>query len=104
MFDHNPDKMYGHFQRLAPTVVKNTTSGASATYQATGTSIGKLHMFSAVEACRVLAGTGSSVTATAGFLVPAGTILFFRPVTGQESMGYATLTGSFTVATIATVE
>lgn len=104
MWEHNPDKIFGHQQRLGPTVVKNTTSGASATYQATGTAVDKLHMFCAVEACRVLAGTGSSVTATAGFLVPAGTILFFRPVVGQESLGYATLTGSFTVATIATVE
>ena len=94
-----PDKQYGHMQRLAPKTVKFTNSGASGTYQASAANVGKLHMCTSTVATMVEQGTGASVTVSTGTLIPANTVFLFRPVSGIESMGFKTLSGSAFSAT-----
>ena len=97
---------FGHANAKSPEPKSQATSGASATYQATGADVGKLHEFCAAVDCLVKGGTGSSVTitGTAGQLVKAGVIYLFRPISGRESLGFKTLDGSaFSSTAIATV-
>lgn len=84
--------------------LKQTTSGTSDTYQATGVNVDKLHRFCSAVDCLIEGGTGTSVTASTGTYLKAGSEYWWRPVSGRESLGYETLSGSaFSPADIATV-
>lgn len=75
-------------------------AGTSGTYQAT-TYLDFLHRFVFSEDARVLAGTGSSVTATAGEFVKAGVPFYWVPTAGRESLGWSTtLTAQVTGAVV----
>lgn len=89
----------------SPECVKTTESGTSATYQATGAYVGKLHVFISGLDTKIEGGSGSSVTATSKLYLKAGTPYYFRPETGRESLGYASADGStaFSAALPATV-
>lgn len=74
---------------------QNTASGSSATYQATGDDVGRLHVFVSLKDVYLEGGTGTSVTATSGTPWTAGQPYYFRPISGRESLGYAAVSGSF---------
>ncbi|MCI0563227.1 MAG: hypothetical protein MN733_32520 [Nitrososphaera sp.] len=92
-----------------PLTVVNAVSGTAATYQCTNAAhLGKLHEVAATVACYIERGTGSSVTSSNKYLLPAGGTFRWRPRTGIESLGYRTLDNSAfsatNVLTIAVVE
>lgn len=82
-----------HFVNYPPLTVTQKTSSASGTYQAT-TYINKLHELCSKVDILVERGTGSSVTVTTGTLIVAGDRYLFTPMTGVESLGFKTLSGS----------
>ena len=85
-------------------VVKDQTSGSSATYECSAANLGKLHQISSTVAIRILGGTGSSVDATAGRLIPAGIPRAFRFGAGLSSLGFKTLTGSWSATDPCVIE
>lgn len=73
------------YQEAVPYKPAPATSG---TYQAT-TYINRLHRFVFAQDVTVLAGTGASVTATAGEVWKAGVPYYWVPVAGRESLGWS---------------
>lgn len=88
-----------HAEKLVGARTKESTSGTSDTYQATGVYVGKLHVLTSNVDLLIAEGTGSSVTSTSGYFWPAGVPLEFRPVTGTESIGYTAFDGNALSAT-----
>jgi hypothetical protein len=84
--------------------VPYSASAASGTYQATGDAIGSLHRFVFGGDVRILAGTGASVTATAGELWKAGVPYYWVPTNGRESLSWTETTSTSVVATAAIVQ
>lgn len=92
-----------HFINYPPLTITQKTSAASGTYQAT-TYINKLHELCCKVDVLVERGTGASVTVSTGTLVVAGDRYQFTPMTGVESLGFKTLSGSaFSTTDILTI-
>lgn len=85
------------FQEAVP----YSASASSGTYQAAAY-LNRLHRFVFSVDVRVLAGTGASVTATAGEFWKAGVPFYWVPVSGKESLGWSA--GSTTTATGAVLD
>lgn len=80
----------------APSSVElRVTSGTSGTFQQTDTNeLGLLHRLVCSIPIRVLAGDGSSVTATSGEYWPADMPYEFVPGHGQDALGWASADGA----------
>lgn len=76
-------------------VEATVTSGTSGTFQQTNTAqLGLLHRLCCSIPLKLLAGNGSSVTATSGEYWPADTPYYFVPGHGQDALGWASADGS----------
>src|SRR5262249_40051882 len=84
----------GWFEFMAPKGVYHPAAAASGTYQSTRT--GVLHVLTADQDIYVQRGTGSSVTASssAGLILYAKTMMYFRPLKDEESVGWAIVGGT----------
>jgi len=96
------DQFEAHVYPYQRAVPYSPVAGTSGTYQAT-TYLNFLHRITCSEDVRILAGTGASVTATAGEFVKAGVPFFWVPTPGRESFGWlTTTTAQLTAAVVET--
>lgn len=81
---------------LAPKGVYAPAAAASGNYQATFANLGKLHLFTSDVDVRAERGNGGTVTAT-GKTIMYARQWYFTPVAGNDTVGWASVTGNATV-------